>query len=276
MGWYQNPRGDGHWARYAIAAHANMETPIFEDLFGDGHRELVMGIESDPGETPVQPAVLAWLEPAPDRHAPWIAHAIGDAASASRFSHGLGAGDLDGDGIVDVLTSEGWFQGDRSRSWAWHAFAFHPNECSQMYAWDVNHDGRADVISSNPHHYGVYWWEHTNDGFVEHTIDDSFSESHALRLEDLDLDGVPEIVTGKRWYSHGKTEKGALDPPVLVSYARVLDATAPGGARFVRTLLDDASGVGTQFEITDVSGDGFPDIVISNKRGLSYFARGVL
>lgn len=94
-----------------------------------------------------------------------------------------------------------------------------------------------------------------------------------MRLDDLDADGVPEIVTGKRFYSHGKNEKGALDPAVLVSYARVLDRNAPGGARFARTTIDESSGVGTQFEIADVSGDGIPDIVTSNKRGLFYFER---
>lgn len=281
IGWYKNPRGDrrAHWQRYEIAPNANVETPVFEDLFNDGREQLVMGI----GGGAVQ-STLAWLEPAIDPYAPWIAHTIGagSGAIADPFSHGLGVGDLNRDGRVDVLTSEGWFEAPADPSepvWTWHASAFRSNECSHMYVWDVNADGLPDVLSSNPHRYGVWWWEQlpaapgAAPDFVERTIDASFSESHALHLEDMDADGVPEIITGKRFYSHGKSEPGALDAPLLVAYRRVLDASAPGGARFTRTVIDAESGVGTQFEVADVSGDALPDIVVSSKLGLFYFER---
>lgn len=261
--WYRNPHDDSTpWTSHVITDTANVETPIWADLFGDGRHELVLGIEAT--------QTLAWLEPAGDPTAPWTVHPISAPGffGAARFAHGLGAGDVDGDGIVDILTSEGWFRGPMSSSSpTWKPFLFHSNECAEMYVWDVNGDRLPDVISSNPHHYGVWWWEQNAAGtFTEHVIDDSFSESHAMRVDDLDGDGVPEIITGKRFYSHGKNEKGALDPAVVVIYRR-------SGSGFVREVIDDASGVGTQFEIADVTGDGRPDIVTSNKHGLFRFAR---
>jgi hypothetical protein len=44
-----------------------------------------------------------------------------------------------------------------------------------------------------------------------------------------------------------------------------------GSARFEPHLIDDASGVGTQFVVTDVNGDTRPDIVVANKRGVFVF-----
>jgi hypothetical protein len=35
--------------------------------------------------------------------------------------------------------------------------------------------------------------------------------------------------------------------------------------------IDHNSGVGTQFEVTDVNGDKLLDVVVSNKKGVFYF-----
>lgn len=143
-----------------------------------------------------------------------------------------------------------------------------------MYVYDVNGDGRPDVIESSAHHYGIWWWEQgpsetgKEPTWTQHVIDKSFSETHAVRFEDLDGDGVPEIITGKRFYSHGKSEKGSLDPAVLVYYKLKRHGKE---VEWVRHDIDNDSGVGTQFEVTDVNGDGKPDIIISNKKGLFYF-----
>jgi len=274
MLWYQNPRGaDVHWASHVLAPSTAVETAIFVDLFGDGRVEVVMGQEP--------PEVLSWFAPGADPTQPWMAHAISAAGfpGAWHFAHGLGTGDVNGDGKLDVLTGYGWFEqtGDRD-AWTWHAFAFgaNPDACSDMYAFDVDGDGLADVLCSTPHDYGIHWWQQlpaaggADPTFADHLIDGTVSQMHALDLVDLDGDGTPELVSGKRWWAHGPNgDPGATDPAVLVYYSLVRGGG--GGVTFSRHDVDADSGIGTQFPVTDVDGDGKPDIVVSNKKGLFYF-----
>ena len=273
MYWYANPKGTNvHWAAYLIAASgvAGLETPIVADVFGDGHPVLVM--------TDSVQGVLAWLTPPADPTQPWVEHPIATSfAGAPVFTHGIGVGDVGGDGKADVLTAYGWFQQTADpTAWIAHVFAFGPNPsaCSRMFAYDVDGDGLADVLCSRPHDYGLHWWRQERaDGneptFADHVIDATTSQMHALRLDDLDGDGVPEIVSGKRYWAHGpSTDPGVDDPSVLSYYA--LHA-GPQGPTFARFDIDTDSGVGTQFAIGDLDGDGRPDIAISNKKGLFYF-----
>jgi len=274
MLWYQNPRGaDVHWAPHVLAPSTAVETAILVDLFSDGRSEVVMGQEP--------PEVLSWLAPGADPTQPWTAHAISAEGfpGAWHFAHGLGTGDLNGDGKLDVLTGYGWFEQTRDPdTWSWHAFAFgsNPNACSDMYAFDVDGDGLADVLCSTPHDYGIHWWQQlAADGgadptFADHLIDGTISQMHALELVDLDGDGTPELVSGKRWWAHGPSgDPGATDPAVLVYYS--LARGDGGSVTFARHDVDADSGIGTQFPVTDVDGDGKADIVVSNKKGLFYF-----
>ena len=107
--------------------------------------------------------------------------------------------------------------------------------------------------------------------FDERVIDDSISQMHAVELEDLDGDGVPELLSGKRYWAHGpEGDPGAGDPALLVYYTLGL---CPAGPTFERRVIDADSGVGTQFAVADVDGDGKADVVTSNKKGLFYFRR---
>jgi hypothetical protein len=213
------------------------------------------------------PRVIGWMEPQRDPTQPWTVHGI-TPADFTPSNHGMGIGDVDGDGKADLLTGEGWFaQGD---GWAFHPTGWCPNNCSHLYTYDFDGDGRADVIGSSPHNYGTWWWHQEPDGtFTQHVIDTTISENHSARLVDLDGDGIPEWLTGKRYWAHFDHDPGALDPILLVVYKFHVDG---GSVVWDRTVLDEGAGVGShQLEVTDINGDGRPDIVVATRKGVFVF-----
>jgi hypothetical protein len=92
------------------------------------------------------------------------------------------------------------------------------------------------------------------------------SETHAAHFKDIDGDGRPDLITGKRWWSHGKAEPGSDGPAALYWFKNTKGAD--GIAKFEPMLIDDDCGIGTQFEVADINGDGLLDIIVSNKKGV--------
>jgi putative membrane-bound dehydrogenase-like protein len=271
--WFQNP-GDKPvpWKRNVAVPATNNESPQFVDLDRDGHRELLFG--SGAGRVAIARPVANPLQE-------WKSTAISapQDVNVQKFYHGLGAGDVNRDGRDDVITPAGWWEAPAAQTaepWPFHPAPFGEPQ-AQMYAFDFDGDGDNDIVGSSAHRRGIWWHEQTAQASGElqpsvswktHLIDDSIAQTHALVLADMNGDGLPDLVTGKRYYAHNGRDPGEDEPAHLAWFELSRQGDKP---TWTKHLIDEDSGVGTQFEVVDISGDGLLDIISSNKRGTFYF-----
>jgi hypothetical protein len=276
--WYQNPKKPNTpWKRHVIAQISNNESPQYLDIDGDGRRELVMSV-APAGKADGPGRQMAILRRAADPTAEWKAHTISlaDVAGTHKYSHGLGIGDINRDGRHDVLVPQGWWESPHDTSktpWSFHDAPL-GQDCAQMYVYDFDGDGDSDVLSSSAHQVGIWWHEQSKDAdgkmrWTTHEIERRFSQTHAICLADINGDGLPDFVTGKRWWAHGPS--GDVDPnaPAVMFWFEL--KREGGTAKWTPHQFDDDSGVGTQFEVVDISGDGLLDVVTANKKGVRWF-----
>ncbi|MFC4992093.1 FG-GAP repeat domain-containing protein [Rubritalea tangerina] len=260
------------------------EAPQYVDVIGDEKKELLSFSHGH----------LTLGIPHADEKKPWeILYVSPKGRGFGNYEHGLGAGDVNGDGLTDILEKDGWWEQpkgwDKKTPWVFHPVAFHGGKRggAQMYAFDVDGDGDNDVVTSlDGHGYGLAWFEHIKEGdqitFKQHNIMTDkaegnpfgvvFSQLHAVECVDVDGDGRLDIVTGKCYFAHNGRDPGGHDPAVLYWFRNTKGED--GKIRFIPYEIDNDSGVGRQFSTGDLNGDGKVDIVTANKKGVHLFIQG--
>ena len=264
--WVENPgsgKADSPWPVHLIANVGNVETTRAWDVDGDGVLDIV---PNNPGH-PLKYVKLT---------SPGVFRII---TVAPTQGHGLGFGDMNGDGRGDFIVSDGWLEQPAKPdggNWTLHKeFALGTASVPIIVA-DVNGDRRNDLIVGQGHSYGLHWYEQTRDasgqrGWTKHLIDDKNSQYHCLDWTDITGDGRPELITGKRFRAHNDKDPGSDDPVGL--YYFTWDAArkqfekhdiayGPAGV---------GKGTGIYFVVADLHKTGRKDIVVAGKDGLSVF-----
>lgn len=418
--WYKNPgKAGGEWKEYMIQDSACNETPLYVDLFKTGKRGLLLGHKGE----------MCYFTPGKDPTKPWERLSISGPSGTKElqpgtfhYAHGLGIGDINGDGLLDVMCGPnptganqmgGWWEqpakGADKGKWKFHPVNI--PKCADMIAFDVDGDGKNDIVCTSAHNTGMWWYQQrpgkTDSSFVQQflfpspaplgktlpegvklskdeiellnaftkvrqdqkkspwrpearisadaraaavlgaTAEDKTQkielsrqkypgelvvlevgayysrpidlakeilekhpkakmpgleigigviegasgtkfyavlvgdrdqfvvpgQTHAVHFVDINGDGQKDLVTGRRFWAHGPAGDDNPGDPALLYWFQAKKSKA-GVTSFTPHLVDDDSGVGTQFAVEDVDGDGLLDIVVSNKRGVFLFLQG--
>ena len=273
--WVEHPGESlGMWKTHLIDSPGPSETGRLADIDDDGHLDLLpngkdfaawyrLNIGSNL-ETPTNGRV-------PSAKIRWTKHELPELLKG----HGLGFGDIDGDGRKDLVSANGWARAPENRiTDRWHSypeFKIHRDASVPILVHDVDQDGDADVIWGRGHNIGLYWYEQVRHPerreWKFHVIDTSWSAAHSMLLADIDNDQRIDLVTAKRYLGHGGKDPAEYDP--LGVYWYQFDVNTRSWKKHVASF-GGSCGFDLDPKCIDLDGDGDIDILAPTRGGLHY------
>lgn len=258
--WKENPGDNSEWKIHLIAMAGNIETIRSWDIDGDGSIEIIPN-------TPNNPLVVYQL----------ILDDQGKGTGEFRnytitgkHGHGLGFGDINGDGRGDFIIRKGWAEAPKQpfkEDWTLHQEFELGTASIPIVVADVNQDGKNDLIVGQGHDYGLDWYQQVKESnWIKHPIDPFNSQYHSMEWEDIDNDGTKELVTGKRYRAHNGKDPGGNDPTGIYYFKWT-------GSAFSKQVIDygtygEGKGTGVFFTVIDINVSGKKDIIMAGKDGL--------
>ena len=182
--------------------------------------------------------------------------------------------DIDGDGKVDILTPNGWFKNiDANQDqWEWHGEWNLERPGFPIIGYDVNNDGKIDLIYGRGHSYGLYWLEQQGVRDRAH-----MGQTHDRRIvfASACAAGWQTSMATARWNCWpasdiaGRGRRSRLLRSASVYYYKI-DRKNGEFTRYPISVNGTAA-AGTQFVVEDLDGDGDLDIATAGKTGVHFF-----
>lgn len=256
LAWYKpENRALDRWEHYVIDADCNGQAHdiVFEDLDGDGERELVTNAAYCG-----RPGLFAYKQ-GKDIRKPWRKHTI----ECPRFAEGTAVADLDGDGKPEIVYGPYvYFQpagGPFAGPWKCSAYAPSFREMCRTAVVDVNRDGRPDILTVESEYLeGRFSWfenklgQNAEDPWTEHELERGLVYAHSLDTWRESGGGLCVFLA--------EMAEGGWSAPRNWNARCLLFTTDSGAKRWDRETLTQGPGT-HQAVMQDIDGDGQREII---------------